>query len=94
MAYCSGVPHRTDAERDELSPARALERWGIVARGCGHEPIVFWLTDAEAEAFSAELKGLTERYEAGRSSVDHPAGTRRVACLIGIVPVAEGHVGP
>ena len=78
-----------------------LRRWSLVedAEGktwreaAGMSRSSLWLTDSEAEAFTAELKGLTERYEAGRSSVEHPAGTRRVVCLIGIVPVADEHAG-
>jgi len=75
-----------------------LRRWSLVedaeseiwreAAGIGRSAL--WLTEAEVEAFSAELNALREKYTADRDSVQHPAGTRRVACLVGIVPVADG----
>ena len=74
-----------------------LRRWSLVEdaesktlrEAAGMSRSSLWLTAAEVEAFSAELKALTERYEAGRSSVEHPVGSRRVVCLLGIVPVVN-----
>ena len=78
-----------------------LRRWSLVedaesktwrdATGMSRSSL--WLSEAELEAFTDELRALTERYEADRSSVEHPDGTRRVVCLIGIVPVAEKSEG-
>ena len=75
-----------------------LRRWSLVedaeskiwreAAGIGRSSL--WLTEAEVEAFSAEMNALREKYTADRNSVEHPVGTRRVACLVGIVPVANG----
>jgi DNA-binding transcriptional ArsR family regulator len=74
-----------------------LRRWSLVEdaesmslrEATGMSRSSLWLTASELEAFTAELRALTERYEAGRSSVEHPAGARRITCLFGIVPVAE-----
>jgi DNA-binding transcriptional ArsR family regulator len=74
-----------------------LRRWSLVEdaesktwrEATGMSRSSLWLTGAEVEAFSAELKALTERYEADRNSVEHPVGTRRVVCLVAIVPVAD-----
>lgn len=74
-----------------------LRRWSLVEdaesktwrEAAGMSRSSLWLTEAEVEAFSAELKALTEKYEADRNGVEHPVGTRRVVCLVGIVPVAD-----
>jgi len=74
-----------------------LRRWSLVEdaeteawrEATGMSRSSLWLTESELEAFTAELRALTESYEAGRSSVEHPVGARRIACLFGIVPVAE-----
>jgi len=74
-----------------------LRRWSLVEdaesktlrEAAGMSRSSLWLTEEEVEAFSAELKALTERYEAGRSGVEHPAGARRVVCLFGIVPAVN-----
>lgn len=74
-----------------------LRRWSLVedaesatwreVAGMGRS--FLWLTEAEVEAFSAELKALRERYGAERTRAEHPADARRVACLFGIVPVVD-----
>lgn len=74
-----------------------LRRWSLVEdadsktwrEATGMSRSSLWLTEAEIEAFTAELKALTERYEAGRNSIEHPVGARRTVCLVGIVPVAD-----
>ncbi|HET7855271.1 MAG TPA: metalloregulator ArsR/SmtB family transcription factor [Gaiellaceae bacterium] len=52
-----------------------------------------WLTEEEAKAFSAELAETVQKYVQDRDVVEHPEGTRRVLCMLGIVPTIEGATG-
>ena len=47
-----------------------------------------WLSRDEAEAFSAELGGVLDKYTADRDAVNHPDGTRRVFCMLAVVPAS------
>jgi hypothetical protein len=47
-----------------------------------------WLDKDEAAAFSEELGAFMDKYTADRDAVHHPAGTRRVLCMVAVVPDA------
>lgn len=66
-----------------LEEATESERWRGVA---GLRRSFLWLTEEEAQAFSAELGATFEKYVQDRDAVEHPEGTRRVVCMLGIVP--------
>jgi DNA-binding transcriptional ArsR family regulator len=48
-----------------------------------------WLTEEEAKALSAELSETIRKHIQDRDAVEHPEGTRRVLCVVGIVPTVE-----
>lgn len=47
-----------------------------------------WLTPEEAAAFADDVNAAIDRHVAGRDAVDHPEGTRRVMCILALVPEA------
>lgn len=48
-----------------------------------------WLTAAEAETLTADLQAVVDRYDfEDRDAVEHPEGTRRLVCMLAIVPEA------
>jgi DNA-binding transcriptional ArsR family regulator len=63
------------------------DTWREVA-GLGRS--FMWLTEDEAAALSAELSATIRKHLQDRDAVHHPEGTRRVLCVIGIVPTAPG----
>jgi DNA-binding transcriptional ArsR family regulator len=75
----------------------AFRRWALVESGeneawrevAGLHRSFLWLTDEEAQALSEDLsRTIRERFQ-DRDAVDHPEGTRRVLCVLGIVPTVE-----
>jgi DNA-binding transcriptional ArsR family regulator len=73
-----------------------LRRWALVERdetatwreAAGVRRSFLWLTEDEAGAFSTELRAVVDRYVADRDAARHPAGTRRVLCMLAFVPEA------
>ena len=47
-----------------------------------------WLTEDEAAELDADLRAVLKKHTADRDAAHHPEGTRRVFCLIAIVPEA------
>ena len=47
-----------------------------------------WLTEQEAADFDADLSAVLKKYTGDRDAAHHPDGTRRVFCLLAIVPDA------
>ena len=45
-----------------------------------------WLTEDEAGAFASELNAVKKKYAGERDAEHHPEGTRRVFCLVAVVP--------
>jgi DNA-binding transcriptional ArsR family regulator len=75
---------RDEFRRWSLAEGTDSPAWNEVA---GMRRSFLWLTSAEAEAFSAELGAVIDRYDfVGRDASEHPAGTRRVVCVLAIVP--------
>jgi DNA-binding transcriptional ArsR family regulator len=75
----------------------AFRRWSLVeatesdvwreVTGFGRS--FLWLTEEEAKALSEDLsKAIRERLQ-DRDAVEHPEGTRRVLCVLGIVPTVD-----
>jgi DNA-binding transcriptional ArsR family regulator len=75
----------------------AFRRWSLVeatesdvwreVTGFGRS--FLWLTEEEAKALSEDLsKAIRERSQ-DRDAVEHPEGTRRVLCVLGIVPTVD-----
>ena len=73
-----------------------LRRWALVERdesatwrdAAGVSRPYLWLTEDELVTFTTELRALFDKYLADRNAADHPPGTRRVLCLLAIVPQA------
>jgi DNA-binding transcriptional ArsR family regulator len=76
----------------------AFRRWSLVEPGesdawrevAGLGRSFLWLTEDEAKALSDELSATIRKQVQDRDAVDHPEGTRRVLCVLGIVPTVEG----
>jgi DNA-binding transcriptional ArsR family regulator len=66
-----------------LVEAREGEAWRDAA---GMNRSFLWLTEEEVAALSAELKAVLTRYTGDRDAAHHPAGTRRVFCMVAIAP--------
>ena len=47
-----------------------------------------WLTEEEASEFDSELGAVLKKYTGDRDAAHHPEGTRRVFCLVAVVPEA------
>lgn len=45
-----------------------------------------WLTESEATAFHSELEAVLEKHIGDRDAAHHPAGTRRVMCVVATLP--------
>ena len=45
-----------------------------------------WLSEEEAVSLVTDLNGVLDRYTSGRNAADHPDGTRRVLCVLALVP--------
>ena len=74
--------------RDQFRRWAAAEQgeakaWRDVA-GVGRSYL--WLTEEEATAFDAELSAVLKKYTGDRDAAHHPDGTRRVFCLVAMVP--------
>jgi hypothetical protein len=74
--------------RDQFRRWAAVEQeeakgWRDVA-GVGRSYL--WLTEDEATAFDAELSAVLKKYTGDRDAAHHPDGTRRVFCLVAMVP--------
>jgi DNA-binding transcriptional ArsR family regulator len=68
-----------------VEPAQS-DTWREVA-GLGRS--FLWLTEEEAKAFSDELSATIGKHLQDRDAVEHPEGTRRVLCVLGIVPTVS-----
>jgi hypothetical protein len=74
-----------------------FRRWLLVEAGedqawrelAGGRRSFLWLDQDEATAFSKELGAVLDRYTADRDAVNHPAGTRRVLCMVAVVPAGD-----
>jgi DNA-binding transcriptional ArsR family regulator len=69
--------------RWSLEEATESERWRNLAL---LQRSFLWLTEEEAQAFSAELSATIQKHVQDRDAVEHPEGTRRVLCMVGLVP--------
>jgi DNA-binding transcriptional ArsR family regulator len=73
-----------------------LRRWALVERSesetwreaTGVRRSFLWLTEDEVGAFATELGALVSKYVGDRDAARHPQGTRRVLCMLAIVPEA------
>jgi DNA-binding transcriptional ArsR family regulator len=75
----------------------AFRRWSLVeptesdtwreVAGLGRS--FLWLTEEEAKTLSEELSKTIRKHLQDRDAVEHPEGTRRVLCVIGIVPIVS-----
>lgn len=75
----------------------AFRRWSLVEEtegdvwrevaGLGRS--FLWLTGEEAKALFEELSDAVRRHGQDRDAVEHPEGTRRVLCVLGVVPTVE-----
>jgi DNA-binding transcriptional ArsR family regulator len=74
---------RSEFRRWSLAEAHESDGWRRVS---GIRRSFLWLSEAEATAAAAEFAALIDRYIAGRDAVQHPAGTRRMICLLALVP--------
>jgi DNA-binding transcriptional ArsR family regulator len=74
-----------------------FRRWAMVEAGQGRvwrdvagiNRSYFWLTEEEVEELSADLRAVIRKHTADRDATHHPEGTRRVFCLVAIVPKAQ-----
>jgi hypothetical protein len=76
--------------RDEFRRWAAVEEsepkaWRDVA---GVSRAYLWLTEEEAGELDAELRAVLKKFTAERDAAHHPEGTRRVFCLVAVVPEA------
>jgi DNA-binding transcriptional ArsR family regulator len=76
---------RDELRRWSLAERHESEGWRNVAGG---RRSFLWLTESEAQAFSEEMRTVIERYVGDRDAAHHPAETRRLVCLVAIVPEA------
>lgn len=76
-----------------------LRRWALVERdesatlreAAGVRRFFLWLTEDEVSAFSTELRAVVDKYIGDRDAATHPEGTRRVLCMLAMVPEAAEH---
>jgi DNA-binding transcriptional ArsR family regulator len=66
-----------------LAEPREGKAWRDAA---GMSRTFLWLTEDEVAALSAELKAVLTRYTGDRDAAHHPDGTRRVFCMVAVVP--------
>jgi DNA-binding transcriptional ArsR family regulator len=74
---------REELRRWTFAEREASEIW---RESAGVRRSFLWLTESEADAFAGELRGVVDKYVADRDAADHPEGTRRVLCLVAVVP--------
>lgn len=78
---------RDEFRRWWLVEEREAEEWRGVTR---MSRSFLWLTAAEARELSTELNALVDRYDLeDRDAVEHPKDTRRLVCMLAIVPEAR-----
>lgn len=77
---------RDEFRRWSLVEGKERDVWREVAGG---RRSFLWLTEQEAAGFSAEMKAVIDKYVADRDAVRHPDGTRRLVCLVAIVPTVD-----
>jgi DNA-binding transcriptional ArsR family regulator len=73
-----------------------IRRWAFVEEkesaaireAVGLTRSILWLSDSEIATLSSELRAAIDKYSAGRDADRHPEGSRRVTCLVAIVPTA------
>jgi DNA-binding transcriptional ArsR family regulator len=73
-----------------------LRRWALVERdetatwreAAGVRRSFLWLTEDEVGSFSTELRAVVDKYVGDRNAARHPRGTRRVLCMLALVPEA------
>ncbi len=78
---------RDEFRRWSLVEDTEADAWRDVAGG---RRSFLWLSAEEADAFSAEMRAVIDRYVAGRDAIQHPPGARRVFVMLAIVPEASG----
>jgi DNA-binding transcriptional ArsR family regulator len=76
--------------RDEFRRWAAVEQsepkaWRDLA---GVSRAYFWLTEDEARELDSELDAVMKKFTGDRDAAHHPEGTRRVFCLLAVVPEA------
>jgi hypothetical protein len=73
-----------------------FRRWALVEREqgktwrdvAGISRSYLWLTEDEVAALHADLRAVMKKHTGDRDAAYHPEGTRRVFCLVAIVPEA------
>jgi DNA-binding transcriptional ArsR family regulator len=77
-----------------------LRRWRRAARDerstwkdAGVRRSFLWLTEEEFGALASELRAVVDRYEEDRDTANHPAESRRVLCVVAVVPQAREEGG-
>jgi DNA-binding transcriptional ArsR family regulator len=73
-----------------------FRRWALVEQdepktwrdAAGMARAYLWLTEDEVNEFSADLRAVVKKHTADRDATHHPEGTRRVFCLVAVVPAA------
>jgi DNA-binding transcriptional ArsR family regulator len=76
---------RDELRRWSLVEGRESEGWRNVAGG---RRSFLWLTEGEAQAFTEEMRTVIDRYVGDRDATNHPADTRRLVCVLAVVPEA------
>jgi DNA-binding transcriptional ArsR family regulator len=74
----------------------AFRRWATVEESepkawrdvAGASRVYLWLTEDEAAGFDSEIGAVLKKYTGDRDAEHHPEGTRRVFCLVAVVPEA------
>jgi DNA-binding transcriptional ArsR family regulator len=74
---------RSEFRRWSLAEANEPDSWQRVS---GIRRSFLWLSEAEAVAAAAEFAAVIAKYTAGRDAAQPPAGTRRMMCLLALVP--------
>jgi DNA-binding transcriptional ArsR family regulator len=73
-----------------------FRRWAMIEQSepkawrdaAGVSRAYLWLTEDEAAQFDTELSAVLKKYTGDRDAAHHPEGTRRVFCLVAVVPEA------
>jgi DNA-binding transcriptional ArsR family regulator len=76
---------RDELRRWSLVEGRESEGWRNVAGG---RRSFLWLTEGEAQAFTEEMRTVIDRYVGDRDATNHPADTKRLVCVVAVVPEA------
>jgi DNA-binding transcriptional ArsR family regulator len=102
LSWRSDVPGTEVAAKDVIAGGLLqhlrdeLRRWSLAEKAeddawrdvAGIRRSFLWLTEAEAGAFSDEMREVVRKYDAGRDATVHPDGSRRLVCLLAIVPAS------